>query len=128
MRRRTLTELANSPDLVSGIYNYCDRWCERCPLTSRCLVYAAEQEDNDRAVHARSTAVDVGLSNILKICDDQLVLEGGAGLIQVEDRLTLCLRVPRRNLISAGHVCRKILVVTGHRCGEACGGSTRNKE
>jgi len=48
MRRRTLTELANNPDLISGIYNYCDRWCERCPLTSRCLVYATEQEDNDQ--------------------------------------------------------------------------------
>src|SRR3982751_5634138 len=46
MRRRTLTELANNPDLISGIYNYCDRWCERCPLTSHCLVYATEQEDN----------------------------------------------------------------------------------
>jgi hypothetical protein len=46
MRRRDLTELANNPDLISGIYNYCDRWCERCPLTSRCLVYAAEQEDD----------------------------------------------------------------------------------
>lgn len=47
MRRSTLTELANNPDLISGIYNYCDRWCERCPLTSRCLVYATEQEDNN---------------------------------------------------------------------------------
>jgi hypothetical protein len=47
MRRRTLTDLANNPDLISGIYNYCDRWCERCPLTSRCLVYATEQEEND---------------------------------------------------------------------------------
>jgi hypothetical protein len=47
MRPRTLTELANNPDLISGIYNYCDRWCERCPLTSRCLVYATEQDDND---------------------------------------------------------------------------------
>ena len=47
MRRRTLTDLANNPDLISGIYNYCDRWCERCPLTSRCLVYATEQEDNN---------------------------------------------------------------------------------
>ena len=47
MRRRTLTELANNPDLISGIYNYCDRWCERCPLTSRCLVYATEQEDDE---------------------------------------------------------------------------------
>src|ERR1051325_1312896 len=47
MRPRTLTELANNPDLISGVYNYCDRWCERCPLTSRCLVYATEQEDNE---------------------------------------------------------------------------------
>ncbi|HJU93808.1 MAG TPA: hypothetical protein VJ656_12795 [Pyrinomonadaceae bacterium] len=47
MRRRTLTELANNPNLISGIYNYCDRWCERCPLTSRCLVYATEQEEDD---------------------------------------------------------------------------------
>src|SRR5574338_917874 len=47
MRLRTLTELANNPDLISGIYNFCDRWCQRCPLTSRCLVYATEQEDND---------------------------------------------------------------------------------
>jgi len=47
MQRRSLTELASNPDLVSGIYNYCDRWCERCPLTSRCLVYATEKEDDD---------------------------------------------------------------------------------
>lgn len=47
MRRRDLTELANNPDLIPGIYNYCDRWCERCPLSSRCLVYATEQEDDD---------------------------------------------------------------------------------
>ena len=47
MRRTTLTDLANNPDLISGIYNYCDRWCERCPLTSRCLVYATEQEDDN---------------------------------------------------------------------------------
>jgi len=47
MRRRSLTELANNPDLIPGVYNYCDRWCERCPLTSRCLVYATEQQPDD---------------------------------------------------------------------------------
>jgi hypothetical protein len=50
MRRRTLTDLANNSDLISGIYNYCDRWCERCPLTSRCLVYATEQVETDSSV------------------------------------------------------------------------------
>jgi hypothetical protein len=28
---------------IVGVYNYCDRWCERCPLTSRCRVFAEEQ-------------------------------------------------------------------------------------
>lgn len=44
LKRRTLTELASNPDFITGIYNYCDRWCERCPFSSRCLVYASEQE------------------------------------------------------------------------------------
>ena len=41
-RRRSLKELAGDPQFISGVYNYCDRWCERCPLTSRCFVYATE--------------------------------------------------------------------------------------
>jgi hypothetical protein len=28
-----------NPNHISGIYNYCDRWCERCSFTSRCAVY-----------------------------------------------------------------------------------------
>ncbi|MBL7795057.1 MAG: hypothetical protein JNJ90_01000 [Saprospiraceae bacterium] len=28
---------------IEGIHNYCDRWCERCPFTAQCEVYAAEQ-------------------------------------------------------------------------------------
>ncbi len=36
--------MARDPDLIPGIYNYCDRWCERCPFTDRCLNYKTEQE------------------------------------------------------------------------------------
>ena len=25
---------------IVGVYNYCDRWCERCAFTSRCRVFA----------------------------------------------------------------------------------------
>ena len=53
MRSRSLTELAANPDLISGIYNYCDRWCERCSFTSRCLVFATEQEDDDDSPESR---------------------------------------------------------------------------
>lgn len=27
---------------IPGIYNYCDRWCERCAFTSRCAVFENE--------------------------------------------------------------------------------------
>src|SRR5210317_2073689 len=30
---------------ISGIYNYCDRWCERCPFTSRCMNYALGKDE-----------------------------------------------------------------------------------
>jgi hypothetical protein len=29
---------------IDGIYNYCDRWCERCPFTERCRVYDMERQ------------------------------------------------------------------------------------
>jgi hypothetical protein len=47
MNSSDLKQLAANPDFISGIYNYCDRWCERCPLSSRCFVFATENEDPD---------------------------------------------------------------------------------
>ena len=44
MKKQRLDELAHNPELVPGIYNYCDRWCERCTHTKRCLTFQMEQE------------------------------------------------------------------------------------
>jgi len=49
MRSDELRELAGNENFISGIYNYCDRWCERCPFTFRCLLYATEKADPDLA-------------------------------------------------------------------------------
>lgn len=46
MKKSDLFKLAKNPRLISGIYNYCDRWCERCQFTDRCLNFAMEQEEN----------------------------------------------------------------------------------
>lgn len=29
---------------IEGIFNYCDRWCEKCPFTSRCCSFAFEKK------------------------------------------------------------------------------------
>ena len=34
MKAKELVELAGEPRFISGIYNYCDSWCERCNFTS----------------------------------------------------------------------------------------------
>jgi hypothetical protein len=36
-------KLAKDPNLVPGIYNTCDQWCEYCPATARCFSFRARQ-------------------------------------------------------------------------------------
>ena len=40
MKKEDVYELAQNPNFISGVHNYCDRWCERCPFTARCMNYA----------------------------------------------------------------------------------------
>jgi hypothetical protein len=45
MDEERFLELARDPNHIHGIYNHCDRWCERCDQQSKCLVFAVEQEE-----------------------------------------------------------------------------------
>jgi len=56
VKRKDLRALAGDPRFIPGIYNYCDRWCERCPLSNRCLNYAMEQADDDGDPASRDLA------------------------------------------------------------------------
>jgi hypothetical protein len=47
MDKERLKKLANDPRFIPGVYNYCDRWCERCPFTSRCMNYALSEDEFD---------------------------------------------------------------------------------
>jgi len=44
MKKENLLKRAGDPKYIRGIYNYCDRWCERCQFTSRCLNCALTEE------------------------------------------------------------------------------------
>ncbi|MGB9613349.1 MAG: hypothetical protein ACPL4K_04130 [Candidatus Margulisiibacteriota bacterium] len=43
--------IKESNQFIPGIYNYCDRWCEHCSMTSRCRVYA--DTERKKAEHIR---------------------------------------------------------------------------
>jgi hypothetical protein len=47
MNKERLLSLERKKRNIPGIYNYCDRWCERCKFSSRCLSYALEKEEGD---------------------------------------------------------------------------------
>jgi hypothetical protein len=49
MKKDDLRKLVRNPKFISGIYNYCDRWCERCAFNSRCMNFAMEQEENKQS-------------------------------------------------------------------------------
>lgn len=43
--KKKLISKAQDPRYISGIYNYCDRWCERCIFTSSCLNYDRSEKE-----------------------------------------------------------------------------------
>jgi hypothetical protein len=47
MDKKRMDDLAENPRFIPGIYNYCDRWCERCTFTSRCMNYAMAEAECD---------------------------------------------------------------------------------
>ena len=67
MDAKKLKEMAGDPRFISGIYNYCDRWCERCPFSSRCLNYAMQEEEGDADPAARDIQNEAFWKHLLAI-------------------------------------------------------------
>ena len=44
MNKDLLFALIQNPNLIPGIYNYCDGWCERCSFTRNCLNFKMLEE------------------------------------------------------------------------------------
>lgn len=42
-------KMAEDPENIPGIYNYCDAWCERCLYTARCLTYKMHRKFEEEA-------------------------------------------------------------------------------
>ncbi|MDP2363618.1 MAG: hypothetical protein Q8M94_07605 [Ignavibacteria bacterium] len=79
-----MNELNFMYENISGIYNYCDRWCEKCSYTNRCLLFKQEAEreikhilrdedENDPEVLAKDLADDFkdAFDHINKFMDEE---------------------------------------------------------
>ena len=43
-----LAALARGTRFLPFVYDYCDLWCDRCPVSSRCLLHAVEQQEGGK--------------------------------------------------------------------------------
>lgn len=75
--------LANS-DLIPGIYNFCDSWCERCLLTRRCRSFQMQHEAAvDQPLNPNASLVDqlTEALNLTKRYIDKLQQAGPTPLV-----------------------------------------------
>src|SRR4051812_36295938 len=56
---------------IDGIFNYCDRWCERCPFTSRCRNFTMDRA-MERHVKRKDKDNEAFWQAMDKACGDAL--------------------------------------------------------
>jgi hypothetical protein len=95
---------ATDPHWITGIHHYCDRWCERCDFSHRCLKFAViERLIGDDDSHDRT-----GLGTLARIFDEaRIELEvginkAGADELQVGANVAVEKRIQRRAQIAGG--------------------------
>jgi len=67
-----LTETVKNPQIITGIHNYCNRWCERCTQTSRCSVYQTNDKlpaDNEDFAQSISQLFEATLDMLYKYAE-----------------------------------------------------------
>lgn len=72
-------------EFVAGIFNYCDRWCERCNFTDQCRLYHNDQSKNkDAGEDDFAHVISKSLSETIELLHN-IAEERGINLDDLED-------------------------------------------
>jgi len=90
---------------IKGIYNYCDRWCEKCRFTSRCRNYALDKD----SPRAEGPEIWDYLQNIFKATSlmlDEIMAKMGGQPSEISSVLTKTEKYSQRHsiLLKAGKI------------------------
>ncbi len=58
---------------ISGVHNYCDRWCERCHFTKVCRSFAMEKEFMEMIKEKRADSATDGSKKDIEVSGEDLV-------------------------------------------------------
>ncbi|HSD62391.1 MAG TPA: hypothetical protein VLB50_01300, partial [Ignavibacteriaceae bacterium] len=53
-------------NFIPSIYNYCDRWCERCEYTGRCRLFSMENEKKENGGYPDLDNIDEVMKDVKK--------------------------------------------------------------
>jgi len=109
LHKNTLKRLAANPNFISGIYNYCDRWCERCPFTARCMNFALARAEfpDDASRDARNAEFWAGIGGMLQAAIEllhEMAEERGVDLDAV-DTTAIMAEQERQHAAARAHPC-----------------------
>lgn len=79
--------MPDESNFISGIHNYCDRWCERCEFTERCRVFEADMGTSDDEKDPGNEAFVRNLTNILTQAKAMLLEKAEAFGIEIDEEL-----------------------------------------
>lgn len=48
---------------IPGIYNYCDRWCERCKLRAHCVSFAMESKIEEKGLIGKKSEIALDINS-----------------------------------------------------------------
>ena len=87
MSRKRFFRLVNNPRHIPGIHNYCDRWCERCPLSLRCSVFAVGEVEDGKEPHEKKNELLWPRLQALRPTAEELLTKhaGHPGIARAED-------------------------------------------
>ncbi len=77
--RKSLKEFTPNPNNIDGIFNHCDRWCERCKFKSRCTQWQMEnstQQGGDQSMEDTLEYVSLVMQDTIKSIYDELEERG----------------------------------------------------
>ncbi|MBO0937653.1 hypothetical protein J2I47_13935 [Fibrella sp. HMF5335] len=100
----SLPPSAAQPDLIPGIYNYCDSWCERCAFTTRCRSFQMQHPDGPTQqadpsaslVHQLTEALNLTKRYIEKLHHEQGASMAGSPAPHEQQQLEEQAVTPRR--------------------------------
>lgn len=96
----------NSGNFISGIYNYCDRWCERCAFTSKCSAFAMDKQRGNKTKDNPEAVLET-VSENFKLAMEMLVHmaeEKGIDLNNLDDDVEYEMEEKKREEFADKHI------------------------